>query len=199
MLKRRHIWWATIGAALLFLLALYFISFRVASSTTETEHSLSTYRTGETLPPSMRSPFVLSYAVTGEGRISNVLATALQAALEQETAVDTATLLPDPQKIQDQPVLLIDLTTDRLWTPFYGRGALRAQLFYAYDGDAPWPLDEPVVFRVSPAVKADGQITVTDSTWGLLSKPAYDRYLAQTLAEAIAAALQSNTFESQRN
>jgi hypothetical protein len=147
----------------------------------------------------MRSPFVLSYAVTGEGRIPSILATALQAELEEETAVDTATLLPDPQKIQDQPVLLIDLTTDRLWTPFYGHGALTAQLFYAYDGDAPWPLDEPVVFRVSPAVKADGQFTVTDRTWGLISRPAYDNYLAQTLAEAIAAALQSNAFESPRN
>jgi len=195
MLKQRYIWWAVIGAALLLLLALNFVNFRVAHSATETNHTLSTYRTGETLPQSMSPPFYLSYAVTGGGQLAEALAAALEVELEEVTAVDTATILADPQQKQNEPILLVDLASDRLWTPVYGRSTVKAQLFYAYDGDAPWPLDEPVVFRVSPAVKADGQFTVDDTSWGLLSKPAYDEHLAQALAETIASALQDDVFE----
>jgi hypothetical protein len=95
------------------------------------------------------------------------------------------------------PLLLVDFVSDRLWTPFYGRATVQAQIYYAYDGDAPWPLDEPVVFRTSPAVKADGEFTLVDTTWGLISKPAYNENLAQALAMAIADALQADVFVRQ--
>ena len=71
---------------------------------------------------------------------------------------------------------------------------LSAQIYFAYDGDAPWSLGEPVVLQVSPAVKADGEFTLVDTTWGLISKPAYNEHLTQGLAEAIAAALQQDVF-----
>lgn len=194
MSRQRKIWWLAVGALLLFVLALNFLNFRAARSTTETNHSLSTYRAGETLPDSMTYPFTLSYAVTGEDLLGGALTTALQAELEGATAVDTATIMTDPQEGIPGPILLIDLASDRTWTPFYGNTTLKVQIYYAYNGDAPWPLDEPVVFRDSPAIKADGEFTVVDTTWGLLSKPAYNEYLAQTLAERIAAALQDDVF-----
>ena len=71
---------------------------------------------------------------------------------------------------------------------------MAAQIYYAYDGDAPWPLDEAVVIRDSPSVKVNGEFTLLDTTWGLVSKPAYAEYLAKALAEATAAALQKDVF-----
>lgn len=195
MFKRQRTWWLVAGALLLLLLALNFLNFRAARSTTEANHSLSTYRTGATLPDSMTPGFTLSYAITGEERLAAALATALQAELEAQTSVGTATTIPGLPQNESVPFLLVDFSSDRLWTPFYGRATLDAQIYYAYDGDAPWALNEPVVFRVSPAVKADGEFTLVDTTWGLISKPAYTEHLAQALAEAVAAALQKDVFK----
>ena len=195
MFERHKMWWLVAGALLLILLALNFLSFWAARSTTETNHSLSTYRAGETLPDSMMPDFTLSYAVNGEGQLAAALASALQAELEAQTSVDTAMSISGLPQNKPAPFLLVDLSSDRLWMPFYGRTTLKAQIYYAHDGDAPWPLDEPIVFEDSPAVKADGEFTLVDTTWGLISKPAYNQHLAQGLAEAIAAVLQQDVFK----
>ncbi|HSM56927.1 MAG TPA: hypothetical protein VK879_12320 [Candidatus Sulfomarinibacteraceae bacterium] len=178
------------GILVAFALIINFLNFHAARSTTETNHSLSVYRVGERLPDSMAPGFTLSFAVSGEEQLASALTDALQAELEQLPNVGAVTAVSTFEQNQAAPLLLVDLNTDRLWTPFYGRATVQAQLFYAYDGDAPWPLDEAVVFEVSPALKADGQFTTVDTTWGLISKPAYTDHLAQALAQQIAAAMQ---------
>lgn len=193
-MSRRQLWWITAGAIVLFLLALNFLNFRAARSTTETDHTLSVYRVGEEAPESMAPGFTLAYTVNGEEALATALTDALQAQLEQIPAVGTATPVASAQQPDAAPLLLVDVTADRLWTAIYGRATVQAQLFYAYDGDAPWPLDEAVVFEVSPALKADGEFTLVDRSWGLISRPAYTEHLAQALAEAIAGALQGQVF-----
>lgn len=193
MFKRKYLLLWVVGALFLLLLSLNFLNFYVARSATEVNHSLSTYRTGEALPESMMPGFSLPYAVSGEDQLAAALETALQAELETQTSVGTAT--PDSLENETAPFLLVDLASNRLWTPFYGRATLQAQIYYASDGDVPWPLEEPVELQVVPAIKSDGQFTVVDTTWGLLSKPAYNKHLAEALAEAVAAALQNDVFK----
>ena len=194
MFERHKMWWLVAGGLLLFLLALNFLSFWAARSKTETNHSLSTYRAGEMLPDSITPGFTLSYAVNGEDSWAAALASALQAELEAQMSVGTAASVLGLPQNNHAPFLLVDLSSDRLWTPFYGRAMLSAQIYFAYDGDAPWSLGEPVVLQVSPAVKADGEFTLVDTTWGIISKPAYNEYLAQGLAKAVATALQQDVF-----
>lgn len=184
-----------IAALILIILAFNFLNFRAAQSATEVNHTLNTYRTGQRLPDSMAPGFTLNVAIRGEPAIVEALTEALQEQLEAQPNVGTATSLAlDRAQVRGEPVLLADLTSDRLWTPVYARATLNAQIYYAYDGDAPWPLDKPVVFDVSPAIKSDGEFVVTDRTMGLISKPAYHRHLAQSLASDIAAALQDDVF-----
>ncbi len=196
MFKQKRSWWILAGALLVLLLALNFLNFHIARSNTEATHTLSTYRTGESLPDSMASGFKLSLSVDGPEPLALAVSTALRDELERNTAVDSVTIMTEGTAPDGTPVLLVDLAPDRLWTPVYGRATLAAQIYFAYDGDAPWPLDEPVVFRVSPAVKADGEFTVEDVTWGLIGKPAYRDHLAEKLAQAIAAGLQNDSFRS---
>jgi hypothetical protein len=196
MFRQKRTWWILAGGLVVLLLAFNFLNFHIARSGTEEAHTLSTYRTGESLPDSMASGFRLSLAVDGPDQLAQAVAAALQAELEQNTAVDSVTITTGAPEPSAEPLLLVDLTSDRFWTPVYGRATLTAQIFFAYDGDAPWPLDEPVVFRVSPAIKADGHFTVEDTTWGLISKPAYIDHLAQALADALAAALQDDAFQA---
>ena len=134
------------------------------------------------------------YAVTGEERLAAALETALRAELEEQPSVGTATVVAGTPETNHTPFLLVELSSERLWTPFYGRASVAAQIYYANDGDAPRPLDEAVVIRDSPSVKANGEFTLLDTTWGLVSKPADAEYLAKALAEATAAALQKDVF-----
>lgn len=190
MSKRQKTGWLIVGALLLLLVLLNFVSFWAARSTTEANHTLSTYRLGEALPQNMLPGFTLYYAVSGEDQLS----AALQTVLEDQTSVGTATAVSAASSNQPAPFLLVEVVPDRLWTPIYGRATVNAQIYFAYDGDAPWPLDEPVHLQVSPAIKADGEFTLVDNSWGLISKPAYTDHLAQALAEEIAAALQDDVF-----
>ncbi len=195
MSTRQRTWAILIAALIFILLAFNFLNFRAAQSATEVNHTLSTYRTGQTLPDSMAPGFTLNYAIRGEQATVEALTEELQDELEAQPNVGTATPLAlDRAQTRGAPLLLVDLTSDRLWTPLYARATLTAQIYYAYDGDVPWPLDEPLVFDISPAVKADGEFTVTDRTMGLISKPAYHQHLAQSLATDVAAALQNDVF-----
>jgi len=192
--RQRTIWWLGAGILLLFLLALNFLSFQLARSITGTDYSVSTYRSGADAPKNMAPGLTLYYRVNGEGQVAAELETALHDELAQLPSA--AAVMPLSESIQNQPapLLQVDLALDRLWTPVYARATLTAQIYFAYDGDAPWPLDEPIVLQESPAVKADGEFTLVDTTWGLISKPAYTEHLAQALAEAIAKALDADVF-----
>lgn len=195
MTPRQRTWAAIIAALILIILAFNFLNFRAAQSATEVNHSLSTYRAGETPPDSMAPGFTINVAIRGEPAIAAALTDALQEQLEAQPNVGGVTPLSlDRARDRGEPLLVVDLISDRLWTPLYARTTLTAQLFFAYDGDAPWPLDEPVVFDVSPAVKADGEFIVTDRTMGLISRPGYHHHLAHSLASDIAAALHNDVF-----
>ena len=196
MSKRQKPWGLLFVVFLLLLLVFNFLTFRLVQSNTRVEHMLSTYRMGETLPQNMTGPFRMHYRVEGEGRLSRALAEALETELETQTSVGAAVEVAAGAQLAEAPMLYVDLTPRRLWTPFFGRASVTAQVFFAYDGEAPWPLGEVVQLTVSPAVKADGTFNLADASFGLLSKPAYDEHLAQALAEAIGAALQNDVFRS---
>lgn len=138
----------------------------------------------------MAPGFTLTFSVTGDEALARVLTPDLEEQLEAMPSVGAATAVPASQQNEAAPFLLVELSPERLWTPFYGRATVNAQVYFAYDGDAPWPLDEAVVFDTSPAVKAHGEFTVVDTSWGLISKPAYNEHLARALAKAVATALE---------
>ena len=196
MSTRVNRWWLVAGALLLLLLLVLvnFFTFWAARSTTEATHSLSTYRAGDTMPANMAPGFTLNYAVNGEERLAAALETALSPELERQPNVGTANLITDPTQDNPAPFLLVDITTGRTWTPLYARATITAQVYFAWDGDAPWPLQEPVIFETSPAIMADGEFSLVDTSWGIISKPAYTDHLADALAAEIAAALQNDVF-----
>jgi len=196
MAGKRTSWLLLFGILVLLALAFNFISFRAARSATEVEHTLSTARAGETLPQNMARGSTLYYVVQGEDRLAKVLRGALAAELEALPAVSAATDISGMAQEERAPLLLVALAPQRLWTPLYGRATVTAQLYFADDGDAPWPVDEAMVLETSPAVRASGEFTVVDSTWGLISRPAYSEHLAEALAQRIATALQDDVFKN---
>lgn len=189
MFKRHLIWWV-IGGIIVFLLSVNFLNFHISQSSSETSHSLQTFRAGEELPESMTPGYTLSYDIVGEDSLAAALAEVLSEELESETMAGSVAALSELSSQTGTPLLVIDLTSDRFWIPVFGQATLTAQIYFAHDGDAPWPLDEAVVFEKSPALKAAGTFTLNDTSWGLISKPAYTEHLAAKMAVAITAALQ---------
>lgn len=182
-----------LGAALLLVL-LNFADFRLARSNTSTDANLGTARSGESMPANMTPGFDLNYQVPGEG----ALATAVSAALAEPLSakqVGQATAVTDINAAA-APRLLVQVdVVRRLWTPVYGRGEVTATVYFASHHTVPWNADSAMVLTENPEIQATGSYTVVDTTWGLLSKPAYNRMLAETLATAIAEGLQRDVWQ----
>lgn len=195
MSGKRTTWFLIIAILVLLVLALNFLSFHAAQSNTSVEHTLGTARAGETLPENMAPGSHLYYVVRGEEALAADLRTALKGALEALPNIDTATDISGMAQEQRAPLLLVELTPDRLWTPVYARASVSALVYFADDGAAPWPVNDPINLDTSPAVKASGEFTLTDSSWGLISKPAYSAHLADALAQRIATALQDDVYK----
>ena len=186
--------WLIVGGLAVLMIALNFLNFRVARSASEAEHSLSTYRSGEEQPAVMNPGFELALYVEGEDSVSQALPVLLVEQLEA-TTVGQVRVVGDLSGVTE-PALLVQVDVQqRLWTPVYGRAEVTAEVFFAYDGDLPWPRDEAVVLDESPAVLADGNFSVADTTWGLLSRPAYSEHLAELLAQEIAAGVGQDVFQ----
>lgn len=187
---------ALFGGLLLFIGLLNVVPLYAASSQTETDTSLGTGRSGETLPANMGPGFTLYYQVEGGAPLATTVREALPQALA-ETSVGQAKVASDLNAAAP-PRLYIDLDVgERFWTPVYGRAEVTARIFFASDAEVPWPADDPMIFEHSPEIQAEGEVTVRDTTWGVLSKPAYNRLLGEALAEAIAAQLQQDVFRAQ--
>jgi hypothetical protein len=119
---------------------------------------------------------------------------ALQDTLANNTAAGSVVIVDETANAGVAPLLLVQLSPDHVWSPVFAKATVTVQLFYASDGVAPWPLNEPVTMTDSPVVKADGVVTVIDESWGLISRSAYTDHLAAAIAEAVATALQDDVF-----
>lgn len=182
-----------LGGLLLLIVLLNVVPLYAASSQTETNTSLGTGRSGETLPANMAPGFTLYYQVEGISPLATAVRQALPEALA-ETSVGGAEAVSDLNAVAP-PRLFVDLEVGRrLWTPLYGQAQITANIYFASAAEAPWPADDPMIFEGSPEIQAEGEVTVRDATWGLLSKPAYNRLLGEALADAIAAQLQQDVF-----
>jgi pimeloyl-ACP methyl ester carboxylesterase len=91
----------------------------------------------------------------------------------------------------------VDIIRDAVtWTPLYGRASPTFQVIFASDGDVTWR-DTGTVFMsndIGPVVRLYGTFEQADSTYGLLSRPAYIRLLNESAAEQIVKSL-SNALE----
>ena len=181
-------------AGLLFIVILNFVSLYAASSQTVTNATTERGGTGETLPANMAPGFTLQYQVEGPPELAIVVRDTLPDTLAG-TIVGEVTAVSD-LNATNTPRLLVELAVvERLWTPVYGRAQVTANIYFANVADVPWPLDEPMILTESPEIQAKGEVTVNDTTWGLLSKPAYTQLLGRALADEIGAKLQDEVFQ----
>lgn len=92
----------------------------------------------------------------------------------------------------DRPLLLVEITNPKvLWTPLYGTATFDVKYVYATDTTDPKLLHGTDDHFESDAVpekfqlRARGTISVSDTTKGLITLPAYRKHLAEGAAKTI--------------
>jgi hypothetical protein len=172
------------------LVVLLAANFHMANSETQTNVTTASSRwpTGASLPPQ-----TVYYQVEGDGPLATALREALARQLS-DAALAEATAVP-------QLIVRID-QADINWTPVYGRAAIVATAAFSSNGDFAFMETEPTYFQFNDGddagtgyiVQASSEISLTDKSTGLLSRPGYRQILAEKLAEEVNKVLQTHIF-----
>jgi hypothetical protein len=94
--------------------------------------------------------------------------------------------------LTEGPVLMVQPAERSVrWTPIFASGSVVFKTVYASDGDLSWRDDGTVVMSFSgePQIRIRGDLTLEDTTRGLVSRPAYERHLAERMAIHVSDAL----------
>jgi hypothetical protein len=167
--------------------------FNFARSETTSEHNLTTIRQGDEIPTPMPIEQNLTVAVVGEGAFAGRLREAILAEL---TASNLATqgqwvVTSDANNHALHLLVRVDHNTF-LWTPVYAQATVNTTLGYASNHDLSWHGTFPVSMETNheaPLLWATGEFELSDRSRGLLSRPAYQRILAEKLAAEMVQAL----------
>jgi hypothetical protein len=183
-----------LAVLLLSTVGLLWLDFDVAQSTTSAEHSANTYRSGDQLPESMRGQTTLDYAISGSGPMARSLQDALNDAFGASGDFGQTEMWADPVEQTEGPYLLVEIDSQEVtWTPFYATSHLTINTYFSSNGDISFRNESSVRMdsREVPVVKADGEFGLRDTTWGVFSRPAYYRLLAEHMATQISQSLNS--------
>jgi hypothetical protein len=169
-------------------LALSLLDFNLSRTATDVEHEMATYTVSEA---EFDQPIPLKYAVAGASPFSEELAAALDEALWAQPAFSSVTRV-EPMEESEGAYLLVEPEGRAItWCPLYGSAELTVDVAFADNGDVTWRGEEPIVMtsEMGAQLLAEGEFRLEDEARGLISRPAYDRLLAEALAAPIAEAL----------
>jgi hypothetical protein len=168
--------WILLGCVLVVSAAFLLLNFRVATGNTQV----------------MQMIMVL----VGEGPLARALQKALSKAMV-EARMGQMVWEQALHAKYPNPVLVVKAGQPRpLWTPFFVMSQFPIQVGYATDGDTTFmdSLDktQPYIRNSDPSVvNLYTEYEVNDRSFGLISRPGYDRYLAEYLAREIIQALKN--------
>lgn len=169
---------------------LLWLDLRAMTSATQTEHSISAYgfNVDDKKPDTTGT-----IAVEVVGMDGDPLVGAVRRALLAEPAVGPASLVPAAEG-NDTARLLVDITNcDAAWLPVWSHAVVEPHIVYASDGDLGWKDDTPVTMSSDDGsvsvLRIRGDLTITDESRGIISRPAYRRHLAQQIASSVRAAV----------
>lgn len=127
---RKSYWLWILAVLLLFILLMNFVPLHIATSQQETNATMETGRTGETLPANMAPGFTLYVRVEGASELATTVQEALPDALA-DTNVGNVTAVSDLNAVDGPRLFITTDVAERLWTPLYGRARITANLYFA--------------------------------------------------------------------
>ncbi len=139
------------------------------------------------------TPHTTSLYISGDGRIESRLREKIMRSLKTQPNIGLVESLYTLTTQADHPLLLVKVTgQEYFWTPFYAHAAYKVDVGYASNGDLSfWGNDPPHFFNRTdqPALQLKGNYAIADKSWGILSAPGYNDYLASQIAEMVMSSL----------
>ncbi len=176
------------------------MDFRAAQSASDTSSTISKITFGT---PPLRPEGTLVLHVAGDGELRGDLEKALIPRLEKVAGIADVRVLgsmPSESANPILPVLVVEARRDAsTWTPAYASASIVTRIVYASDGDLSWQNDKAVVMGRNdglPQLRMRGDLTLGDTTRGVISRPAYQRHLAQQIASAVSDTLKKQVYGS---
>ncbi|HKG53982.1 MAG TPA: hypothetical protein VKB04_06950 [Anaerolineales bacterium] len=194
-MKNKRVW-ILLGGLVLISLAFLLLSFRLAVSNTQIMQRIMTTELEGNYPTRLQRDDKISLVLLGEGPLIG----ALQKALTEQ--IDTAGMgqIEVEQELESKypnPVLVVNVDRpNTIWMPFFAMSQFSIHAGYATNGETAFMKDldttKPYIRNPDPSVvNLYTEYEVNDRSSGLISRPAYHRYLADYLAQEIVQALKN--------
>lgn len=182
--------WILLGGILLVSAALLLLNFRVASSNTQGAWMIMVTELEGNYPARLQPNDKISIVMVGEGTLVRAMQKALTEKIDQ---VGTSQIEWEGELKPNypNPVLVVKVESPRrLWTPFFATSQFSLQAGYATNGDTTFmdglEKTQPYIRSSDPsAVNLYTEYEGSDRSFGLISLPGYDGYLADYLAYEI--------------
>ena len=170
--------------------SLFLMSYHATSSQTTQNGSVASSSGGSIVSQNRILPDVTNVVVAGSSRLDSSLKTALTNLLPGVTGLGEVKFV-DPSNIPaNAPLLYVQVKEQNVrWSPVYSTAALQVAVSYAANGDVSFKNDEPTHFQAG-SFQFKGTYKLDDVSWGLMSLPGYQDYLAQNAAETILKSVQ---------
>lgn len=184
--------WILLGGIVLISSAFLLLNFRVAVSNTQARKLTLTTDMGENMPVSMQRKDKISLVLVGERPLVSGLQKALVEELDQ-AGMGEIELVGEREPVYQNPVLVVKVGKPRpIWTPLFAMSRFSVHAGYASDGDSTFmEITERTKTSIAKkdVVNMYAEYELNDRSWGLISRWGYHQFLADYLAQEIAAAL----------
>jgi hypothetical protein len=194
-MKDRRLW-ILLAGILLVGAAFLLLDFRLAAGSIQSVQSIMVTELEGNHPQRPGSDDKISIVVDGKGPLAGTLKKALAKEVEN-AGLGQVTWEQELRPQYPNPVLVVNVGQPApLWTPFLATSRFSVQAGYAINGDITFldNLDktQPYIRSSNPsAVNLYTEYELSDRSLGLISRPGYDRYLADYLAREIVQALKN--------
>ena len=195
-MKQKH-WIVLIVVVLVFALsgaALILANFSAMKSQLARDSSMAS-STGSGEPVAQISPDKTGLFISGDNKLVHALQRELTHLLGGQIQFGEIVLVDGMSDKAEYPLLFVTLDKqDITWSPVYAHAELEVTISYASNGDVSFRHTTPLEFKHpsdQPAMMSNGQYSLADTSWGLISNPGYVNYLAKVIAKAISADLMS--------
>jgi hypothetical protein len=189
---KKQILWILLGAVVLASAAFLFLNFRAAASNTRFQTLVTTTDMGEDIPAPIQRRDKISLVLVGKGALVGALKKALTQQLG-EAGIGEIELVDELAPVYPNPVLVVKLVKPgAIWTPFFATSQFSVHAGYASDGDSTFMQGvEATHTSIGKAGVSNlyAEYDGTDRSFGLISRPGYQTYLADYLAGKIVTAL----------
>lgn len=194
-MKDRRLW-VWLGGILVVSAAFLLLDFRVAVGNPQSIQMIMVTELEGNYPERLQPDDKISMVLVGEGPLIHALQTALTEKMN-DVGMGQMEWEQELKSHYPNPVLVVNVgRPSPTWTPFFGVSQFSIQAGFATGGDTTFlaALDktQPYLRSSDPSVvNLYTEYEVSDRSFGLISRPGYDRYLAEYLAREIVQALKN--------